>query len=175
MLKFSTLLILLILLVQPLYSQNWHIHTIHDEISVSFPTEATKDEIEGKEMYISHIDGCAFILAISTNVIQNYDNYLLQDKNEKVKIINKFFDNFIRGKLAHNNKQLISIKTIKLGHYLGRQIKYSAVLPGSNQIRKRFSKMLLINNSLYSLECWYLDEQSHDKEREQFFNSLTIE
>lgn len=156
------------------YAQTWEKRILNDEISISFPIAPEYKIVGNKEAYLCKVSGCAFMVGVAPKAFENYDSYLKLHETERISVIDSFLDEIVRGKLSYGNQYLISLKTIQSGKHIGKEMIYSTAELSDPDSRKRFTTLLLIKDTLYTFECWYIDSQPHDKERERFFSSIMI-
>lgn len=141
---------------------------------VQFPTEPTYKTQDKSGIYTSKTTNCIFMVVVTYDAIPRYADFLKLSSKNQNQIIDVYLDGVIKGKLRYTNNPESPGRTIKIGKYDGREISYSAINPITGEIGKRFSKILLINNKIYSFECWYLtDLYSSENEKDLFFNSIT--
>lgn len=149
------------------------------DISVQLPSDPKKANLDGMgEMYICRSNGCGYLITVLPNAIKDYSKYQTLKEREKIKYSDSILTNFIEGKLStSSNKTLISRTRFQSKKNFGWEIKYSApdpTRPEKKDPLMRFSKVVLIGNTLYAIECWYLDDKDHETEKEKFFGSLLL-
>jgi len=146
-------------------------------LSVSFPTKPVhepKDE-EGWEQYLSHQAGCVFSLTIRSNMIEDYYGYLLAADSTRESWAMATLNWVVDSKVNQPFHFLISKQTNRFGYNdFGMDIIYATRQPSMQENNKRFSKLLLLGNSLYVLEVWYMDNEIHDLAKDKFFKSVSL-
>lgn len=159
------------------YGRKWHKENIDSVLSISFPTKPIhhpKDE-DGWEQYLSHQAGCVFSLTIKSNIIEDYYGYLLAADSTRESWANFTLDWVVDSKVNQPFHYLISKQTNRFGYnYFGMDIVYATRRPSMQESNKRFSKLLLLGNTLYVLEVWYMDGEIRDLEKDKFFNSVLL-
>lgn len=157
-------------------AQVWHEQAMHNEVKISFPAAPEHKYLDdsGRETYITHADGCGFMVGIAPHVVDNYGQYQKEPDSVQLKLGLKVLGDIANGKVSYNNQHLISMKSFRSGKTIGLDMEYTTKEPSDPGSRKRFSTLLLIKDTCYILECWYLDDREHDAEREKFFKSVLL-
>jgi hypothetical protein len=174
----NTLFTLLIILVAGKMSfaqTDWTNKQVGDKLFVQFPAEPTYKLQDKSGIYTVKTINCVFMVIVSYDVIPHYAEFLKLSRSNQINVINHFLNGVINGKLNYSNNQGLTATPIKVGQYYGREVSYNAINPITGEIGKRFSKVFLANNKVYSFECWYITSPEVCKnDKNQFLNSITI-
>ncbi|WP_345954239.1 hypothetical protein [Mucilaginibacter sp. PAMB04168] len=151
---------------------SWKRLVINDEVSVEFPKLPVRKEFEDKEMYFYKSLKYAIMVGISKTHFIDYRSK--QNIYDKTKVVDLFLDDVVKGKISSGNYTSISVKTLKLGKYIGREVTYSSSTKGINYNQKRFAVFFVINDNLYAFEFWNLQNTENAIDKAHFYNSILI-
>jgi len=170
------LIVFMFLLSSSVNAQAWHKQVIRNEVTISFPLKPEHKLIDnkGKEAYILHYEGCSFMAGIAPNVIEDYNSYVKASDSQRVATALRILEGVANGKLTSKDHHLISMESFRSGKNTGLDIAYTTLQPSDPKSRKRYSTLLLVKNTLYIFDCWYLDQVNHDKEKDKFFSSILL-
>lgn len=155
-------------------AQSWKKIILNDEVSVEFPSLPVKREVEGKDLYFYKATDYALMVGISKKAFTNYSLNLRLNENKRTKEKDDFLNGIINGKMTYGHQTLLSIKTIKIGECVGKKIAYLSADPKENASKRRFSILLLVKDTLYTFEYWYLKDQTQSDDRNVFFKSILV-
>lgn len=179
MLKKIQLLIAILILSINVYAQSWYNQVARNEIAISFPLkpEYIFYEDKGIECYKCKTDHCKFAITFmdASKAIEDFEQYKRSSDSDQVKIAIGALESIAYGKIQNGNQHLISMKGALIqGKYIGLDIEYATHDPSNPDSKKKFSSLFIIKNNFYLVDCWYLDNQDHNAEKDKFFNSLLI-
>lgn len=174
--KITCVLLFVILLCSN--AQNWKRKNVGNNVSASFPCDVSYElkNNDGKQIgtYICRTQDCAFMVMVFYDMIPNYPNFVNWKKEEQNSIVKILLDNVAKGKLMYSNSKT-NIESYKINGFQARKIAYSGVNPATGDVGKRYSTMILVNNKVFTFDCWYLSsEPKCNTEKETFFNSIRI-
>jgi hypothetical protein len=158
-------------------AQSWYKLIIRDEVTISFPEQPEHRIIDdkGKEAYIVRTDGCSFMVGISSDAIEDYESYLRMSDSQQVTKALLTLEGVANGKINAKKQYLISMKSFRSPQgYIGLDVEYATLNPNNPDSKKRFSTLILINNTLYIFDCWFMDTNDHSIEKDKFFQSLLL-
>lgn len=170
------LLLSIFIMSKCIHAQTEYKQIIRDELTISFPSEPEHKVIDekGKEAYILHLEGCSFMTGVAPDAIDDYGSYLKTSDSEQVARALRTLEGVAMGKINAKNQYLISMKSFQSGSNIGLDVEYATFEPSNPKSRKRFSTLLLIKNTLYIFDCWYMDDKDHSAERDKFFGSISL-
>ncbi|WP_129022407.1 hypothetical protein [Edaphocola flava] len=174
--KFTALLLIFII-SQNSYARKWHTENIDNIFSISFPTKPIHRPTDnlGVVQYFCQQSGCLFSLSIKNGIIDDYYGYLLATDSDRESWANSILESIADSKIIQPFHYLISKQANRLGHSdFEMDILYETRQPSMQEDNKRFSKLLLLGNSLYVLEVWYMDNKIHDLAKAKFFKSVSL-
>lgn len=147
-------------------------------VYVTFPEEPERILYEDESLqYRLSTDDYVLSVVINKNVMPNYSKYEDLKKNKRVSPaqIEEFEGDFIDGYIQYLFETNHEKSNFKLGNYFGRNIKTETIFPEIEVPAKRFLKMVLINNTLITLDAGYLYEsEATNQVKEKFLNSLRL-
>ncbi|WON93781.1 hypothetical protein [Sphingobacterium sp. UGAL515B_05] len=155
----------------------WHKKNIDSVLELSFPKKPIHFPLteQGLERYICQQGGCYFSLSIRDSIIDDYYGYLLASDSTRESWANSTLNWVIDSKVNQPFHYLISKETLRLGYNdFGVDIVYATSDLTMAESNKRFAKLLLLGNSLYILDVWYMDDELHDLEKDKFFKSVSL-
>jgi len=152
-----------------LYAQDWKPYKIDDSVQVSLPPDFTQTDTLG-QTYITAKTGFGYI-----QIIKQPDNPLTTPDIEKVKHLNRYYDEFINKiKLSAKGGIITNEKDTIIGKLRVKDFTL-AVDSGSGKQLRNF-RILHENNATYTFQ--YLHQDIHQEyaapESKAFFNSITI-
>ena len=157
------------------YSQdNWINKEVGNNIFVKFPSSPnyTYKSQEKSGIFGAKTENCLFMAMIQFGIIPYYSEFIKLQVSDQGKVLNQLLDNYIKGRSLMTNKEILS-KSIKLGTFTGRELTYGAVNPVTGEVGQRFSKVFVVNDKIYSFECWYLNNSTQsENEKNMFLNSI---
>ena len=159
------------------YARKWHTENIANMFSISFPGKPAHFPLDDKglERYVYQQGGCYFSLSIRDSIIDDYYGYLLASDSTRESWANSTLNWVIDSKVNQPFHYLISKETLRLGYNdFGVDIVYATSDLTMAESNKRFAKLLLLGNSLYILDVWYMDDELHDLEKDKFFKSVSL-
>lgn len=159
------------------YARKWYTENIDNVFCISFPTKPIHRPTDslGVVQYICQQSGCLFSLSVKNGIIDDYYGYLLATDSERESWANSILESIADSKIIQPFHYLISKQANRLGHNdFEMEIVYATVQPSMPESNKQFSKLLLLGNSLYVLEVWYLDNEIHDLAKDKFFKSVSL-
>ncbi|WP_333624255.1 hypothetical protein [Sphingobacterium siyangense] len=174
--KFIVFIFLLLISLNS-YARKWYTEHIDNVFCISFPTKPIHLPTDslGVVQYICQQSGCLFSLSVKNGIIDDYYGYLLATERVRESWAHSILESIADSKINQPFHYLISKKANRLGYNdFGLDIEYATKEPSMPESNKRFSKLLLLGNSLYVLEVWYIDNEIHDLEKDEFFKSVSL-
>jgi hypothetical protein len=170
------ILIVATVLLSPGFSkaQIWKRLILNNEVSVEFPSLPNKKESGNNQVYLYKTEEYALMVGVAKNGFSNYKPPTKIDSAQQLKFANDFLNNIIDGKISYKNQSIVSIKTIKIGEYLGKEIVYLTGDAKNENSRERFTSLLLIKDTLYTFECWFLKKNVNSLDKDVFFKSILV-
>ena len=151
---------------------------IEKGVYVTFPQEPERILYEDEsEQYRLSTDDYILSIVINKNVMPNYSKYEDLKKSKRVSPaqIEEFEGDFIDGYIVYLFGENHKKSNFKLGKYFGRNIKTKTTYPEIEVPAKRFLKMVLINNTMITLDAGYLYESELTNQIiDEFLNSLRL-
>jgi len=157
--------------------QKWHKQNINNELTASFPDKPVHSTLDdyGVEKYGCQYDNCYFSIEIKGDLIDNYYGFLLESDSIRESFAMETLESFAEAMVNQPFHYLISKQSKKLGpNDYGLDIVFATEEPTVPESNKRYSKLLLIGNSLYIFEVFYIDGEPHDSLKDKFFNSINF-
>jgi len=160
--------IITFLLVTLLYEFSFGQTTvISDRIDVKFPSAPEQQQVGNKMFYmVSH----------SSYVVTVMFADMSQDANFDIKpdSLSKFYKGVINGTLAAaTDSKLLDERTIKVGQFEGKEIKYTKDFNGVDDILVT-KWILLVDKAVYTFDVWDLSGKGQKKLAEEFFESIVL-
>lgn len=162
--KKRLIIIFIISIVSVLFAKGWIKTQIIPLVLVEFPSEVDK-EVNGQfEIWGSENEKCYFMV-VTMPMPEKY-----------TKDINRCLENTLRGSLDAAKAKLISKKDLKMGEILAKDVIYQYRNPTTGKLMTRSKRIFLLDNTLFSLECWYKveNDNSCEVDKNLFFNSVKI-
>ena len=150
-----------------LFGQNPYKQNIANLVSVTFPEKPSISDTLGN-MVTKFIDSTGMYTVINREI----DPQQLLFKPDKLA---EFYDPIIKGYVKGTKGKLIEKKIFEVQGFKGIEIE-TVASPNPNLPDLRYARMILLNNTLITINFWTLSEnkQATETARKQFFNSLTI-
>ncbi|MCW3117384.1 MAG: hypothetical protein JWM28_1466 [Chitinophagaceae bacterium] len=159
--------ILLLFSILQLFGQTGYKQKIRELISITFPQKPEILDTLGQSSY-QFMDSSAVYSVIA----QKIDQEKMAVETDQ---ISEIYDNLIKGMLNASQGKLISKKQFEIDGLKGSDIE-SVSKANPNLPDLRFRRILLVNNTIFTINFWTLSEnrQTTETARTKFFNSLTI-
>jgi len=158
-------LIVLLLITNLSFAQDWTKTELNDFSSIEFPV-APEKTVQNGDIYYSTSDNYGVYLVM----IRNMGNQKVSESE-----LPQFYEGFLNGALKSINGELIKQNEFNTNGIIGNEMVY---LANSNpQLPNlRHKRVILKNNNLISYEFWTFEEseQLASKNKEKFFNSISL-
>ncbi|MDN3723805.1 hypothetical protein QRD02_05385 [Aequorivita sp. SDUM287046] len=162
------LLILLFLIANTSYAQEWVKTDITDFASIDFPVASELIET-GQETVYNARDEVAFYLVSIRKLTDQQTSQITQ------KDIPTIYQGVVRGALESANAELVSLNEIAIQEFLAVELEYlaqsSPELPS-----QRFKRVIYLNQNIINIDFWPLTDATtlSNERKATFFNSFTI-
>lgn len=158
------LFILFLFFCNPLFSQDWVIEDILDDVKVSFPSNPQQYQTSNETIYSLESE-----IAFYNVIVRQFNND--QVKTIESTSLNEFYDGFIKGALAASNGELVNKSEIFIDGHQGVEIEYNTELLAG----KVFKRIIYLEPYILLQEFRPIQKTLELKDnRIRFFNSLKI-
>ncbi len=158
-------LIILLLITNLSFSQEWSKIQLNDFLSVEFPNVHEKSEFNGDIYYSTSDDNGVYVV-----MIKNLNNQKMSESE-----LLQFYQGFMNGALESADGELIEQNEFHLNGLKGYEMVYF-VNSNPQLPNLRHKRILVANNNLISYEFWTYEEikQLASTSKDKFFNSIII-
>ncbi len=164
----NKLLILIFLITNICFAQNWIKTEITDFASINFPggSELTENPIENLYTYQ---DEYAFYM-VGVRKLNAQQSSLITEQE-----IPNFYRGVVKGTMNAANGTVVKMNDIVVQEIPALELEYT-VISDSNLPAHRFKRILYTNQTMISIEFWPLTEQERilNEKKTEYFNSFTL-
>lgn len=159
---------------QSIGDEPWKKLVLNDEVSVEFPSLPIKKNIDDNEMYFYKSNEYAIMVVASKTAYPKYKAKLKKKFLDQTEFTNSFLNAVVDDKLSSDNIFDVSVKSLEIGDCIGREVNYVSAGKGNMNKQNRFTILIMVKESLYTFEFWYLKGVANTDDKRRFFNSIFI-
>ena len=164
----TKLFVLIVLLANISYAQEWVKTDITEFASIDFPVKSELIESQGETIFNATDEFAFYIVSIKKLTAQHIS--LITKEN-----IPTLYQGVVNGALAAANAELVSMNEIYIQEVPAVEVEYNAqsnpALPS-----QRFKRVIYLNQNIISIDFWPLTNQENitNEKKAKYFNSFVI-
>ena len=140
---------------------------ISDRIDVKFPSDPEKQQV-GSKMFYMVIESNYVVTVMFADMSQEPNFDIKPDS------LSRFYKGVINGTLAAaTDSKLLDERTIQVGQFEGKEIKYTKDFNGADDILVT-KWILLVDKAVYTFDFWNLSGKEQKELEEEFFKSIVV-
>jgi hypothetical protein len=140
---------------------------ISDRIEVKFPSAPEQQQLGNKTFYM--VSESSYVVTVMFADMSHEANFDIKPDS-----LSRFYKGVINGTLAAaTDSKLLEERTIQVGQFEGKEIKYTKDFNGADDILVT-KWILLVDKAVYTFDFWNLSGKEKKELEEEFFESIVV-